>query len=124
MDSPRTDLAPPPPPPLPPTAVMYDGYGNVVSPAVPRYVVPPHNVLAWVSLGLAIGWVLFGLFTSVAAIVCGHVARAQIRRTGEQGAVTALTGLVLGYVLTAFTVFGITVFLLFVFGMSALATSP
>ncbi|MFF2493850.1 DUF4190 domain-containing protein [Agromyces sp. NPDC058064] len=116
MDSHRADLAPPPP-------VMYDGYGNVVSPATPRYVAPPHNVLAWVSLGLAISWVLFGLLTSVAAIVCGHIARGQIRRTGEQGAVTAMTGLVLGYVLTAFTVCGITVFLLFVFGMSALATS-
>lgn len=120
MDSHRTDLASP----QPPTAVMYDGYGNVVSPAVPRYVSAPHNALAWVSLGLAIGWVFFGLLTSVAAIVCGHIARAQIRRTGEQGAVTAMTGLVLGYVFTAFTVVGITAFLLFVFGISAIATSP
>ena len=46
---------------------------------------PPQNVLAWVSLGLAIGFVLFGVLTSIPAIICGHIARSQIRRTGEQG---------------------------------------
>jgi hypothetical protein len=32
------------------------------------------------------------------AIVMGHVARAQIRRTGEHGGGFAIAGLVLGYV--------------------------
>lgn len=118
MDSPRTELAPPPPPP-----VSSDAYGKPVTAPYPRYAEPPQNTLAWVSLGLAIGWVFFGLLSSIPAIVCAHLARARIRRTGEQGAVTALTGLVLGYVLTAFTVLGVGAFLLFVFGMTALSTS-
>ena len=36
----------------------------------------------------------------VGAIVCGHVALAQIRRTGEQGHGLALAGTILGWVLT------------------------
>ena len=35
------------------------------------------------------------------AIVCGHIALGQIRRTGEQGRELALAGTVLGYVFTA-----------------------
>jgi hypothetical protein len=34
---------------------------------------------------------------SIPAIVLGHVARGQIRRTGEQGAGLALMGLILGW---------------------------
>jgi hypothetical protein len=35
---------------------------------------------------------------SVLAIVFGHIARSQIRRTGENGNGLALAGLILGYV--------------------------
>ena len=35
---------------------------------------------------------------TIPAIVLGHVARHQIKRTGEQGAGLALAGLVLGWV--------------------------
>jgi hypothetical protein len=35
---------------------------------------------------------------TIPAIICGHVARARIRRTGESGAGLALAGLILGYV--------------------------
>jgi hypothetical protein len=38
------------------------------------------------------------VLTFIPAIVCGHVARAQIRRTGEAGGRMALAGLILGYV--------------------------
>lgn len=82
---------------------------------------PQHNVLAWVSLGLAIGFVLFGVLTSIPAIICGHLARGQIRRTGQQGAAAALTGLVLGYVFTALAVLGIAVLVLFYAGLIAVA---
>ena len=34
---------------------------------------------------------------SVFAVVCGHMARAQIRRTGEAGDDAAIAGLILGY---------------------------
>ncbi|WP_037160606.1 DUF4190 domain-containing protein [Rhodococcoides fascians] len=42
-----------------------------------------------------------GLFTGLVgfvAIVLGHIARSQIKRTGEDGAGIALAGLILGYV--------------------------
>jgi hypothetical protein len=38
----------------------------------------------------------FGL-TSIPAVILGHVARGQIRQTGEAGAGMAVTGLVLGW---------------------------
>lgn len=39
----------------------------------------------------------FGL-TSIPAVILGHTARGEIRRTGEAGAGLAMTGLVLGWV--------------------------
>ena len=44
-----------------------------------------------------VGWSAFPLIASIAAVVLGHIARAQIRRTGEQGGGLALAGLILGY---------------------------
>ncbi len=46
---------------------------------------------------LAIAALVLGLVFPLAAIPVGHVSRAQIRRTGEQGAGLALAGLVFGY---------------------------
>lgn len=43
----------------------------------------------------------------VAAIVLGHVARRQIRRTGEEGYGLATAGLVLGYIYLTLAVFGV-----------------
>jgi len=43
--------------------------------------------------------------TAIPAIICGHMARAQIRRTGEQGDGMAVTGLALGYVAIGFATF-------------------
>lgn len=55
------------------------------------------NGLAGVSLGFGIGQILIPFFGAIIAIVTGHIARGQIRRTGEQGDGLALAGLVLGY---------------------------
>ncbi|EGX59549.1 hypothetical protein SZN_12488 [Streptomyces zinciresistens K42] len=49
------------------------------------------GVLCLVSLGL----------TGIPAVVLGHAARSEIRRTGEGGDGLALTGLVLGWLSTA-----------------------
>ncbi|MCL2850401.1 MAG: DUF4190 domain-containing protein, partial [Micrococcales bacterium] len=38
------------------------------------------------------------LAMGLVAVVCGHIARSQIRRRGGDGAGMALAGLVLGYV--------------------------
>jgi hypothetical protein len=45
----------------------------------------------------ALGWVGVPLIASIVAVVCGHIARGQIRQTGEEGDVLAIIGLVLGY---------------------------
>jgi Domain of unknown function (DUF4190) len=56
------------------------------------------NVLAIVSLVAgAISWVMLPLVAGVVAVVLGHLARGQIRRTGEEGNGLAIGGLVLGY---------------------------
>jgi hypothetical protein len=58
---------------------------------------PRTNALAGVSLGFGIGQFMIPIFGAFIAIICGHIARAQIRRTGESGDGLAVAGLVLGY---------------------------
>jgi hypothetical protein len=54
--------------------------------------------------GLAIGAMVCGIaevftlgFAAIPAVILGHLARAQIKRTGERGDGMAIAGLVLGY---------------------------
>jgi hypothetical protein len=54
------------------------------------------NVLAIASLACGLAQFAFGPLATIPAIVCGHMARSQIKRTGEQGAGLALAGLTLG----------------------------
>jgi len=54
------------------------------------------NTLAVVSLATSISWV-----GAVAGVITGHIALAQIKRSGEQGRALAVTGLVLGYLYIA-----------------------
>ena len=65
----------------------------------PYAVARPTNALAIVSLvaGLA-SYVVLPVIGAIVAIVTGHLARGEIRRTGEGGAGMALAGLILGYV--------------------------
>jgi hypothetical protein len=80
-------------------------------PPSPPYAAPPsrpYNPWAIVSISLAastvIGsWCLGG----VIAVITGHVARHQIKASGEAGANLALAGLIVGYV-------AIGLFLLFI----------
>ena len=79
-------MEPQPPPPQ---------YAPAAAPAAAR----PTNSLAVVSLGLGVAsYVVVPFIGGIAAIVTGHMARAQIRRTGEGGKGFATAGLVLGYV--------------------------
>ena len=55
------------------------------------------NGLAIASLACGLGQFLFGPLATIPAIVFGHMARSQIKRTGEQGAGLALAGLLLGW---------------------------
>ena len=45
----------------------------------------------------AVGWVAVPMIGSIVAIVLGHMARAEIRKTGEEGDGLAMLGLALGY---------------------------
>jgi len=58
------------------------------------------NTLAVVSLASAITWV-----GAVAGVITGHIALAQIKRSGESGRGLAITGLVLGYLYIAGSIF-------------------
>lgn len=62
-----------------------------------------------------LGTMTFGL-TAIPAIALGHVARAQIRRTGQDGDGMAVGGLVLGYLVA---VGGLLLVALMVIGLSA-----
>ena len=53
--------------------------------------------LALASLTCGLAQFIFGPPAAIPAIVLGHVARRQIKRTGEQGADLALAGLILGW---------------------------
>ncbi len=58
----------------------------------------PTNGLAIASLICGIGQIFLFTVGSVAAVVLGHLARRQIRQTGEEGAGIALAGMILGYI--------------------------
>lgn len=81
----------------PPAAYGQSPYGM---PPYGGYPMPPGtNGLAIASLVCSLG----GLVTCISApvgIVLGHVARRQIRQTGEQGDGLATAGLWVGYILT------------------------
>lgn len=61
-----------------------EGHVLVVSP-------PRTNTMAILSL-------IFAFFISLLAVIFGHLARNQIRRTGEEGWGLATAGLVIGYI--------------------------
>jgi len=69
-------------------------------PAVAKTTVTPvakTNGLAIASLACGVAQFAFGPVATIPAIVLGHMARYQIKRTGEQGAGLALAGLILGW---------------------------
>jgi hypothetical protein len=84
----------------------YPAYQQPYSPYPPA---APTNGLAIAALVCGVGGFVIGL-SFIPAIICGHLARKQIRQTGEQGAGLALAGLILGYVGTALFIALIAVF--------------
>ncbi len=64
-----------------------------------QYGVPRRtNGLAVASLACGVGQVFFWFLAAIPAVVLGHMARRQIRQTGEDGAGMALAGLILGWI--------------------------
>jgi uncharacterized protein DUF4190 len=124
VSTPSTDLPPPAATAHTPTQIA--GQQTVPTSNVP--IAPPGagiaiagqtNTLAWVSLITAIV-APFGHFTgiggltlTIVSIVTGHMARRQIRQTGERGDGLALAGLIISYVHLALS----ALILIFFFGL-------
>jgi hypothetical protein len=88
------DVTPPPPPPAPP-----------VSQPVPRTAPAAIWSLVLAVLSFTCGW----LFTAIPAVICGHIARAKIRKSrgALRGKGIATAGLILGYIALVVGVMGI-----------------
>ena len=56
------------------------------------------NSMAVASMACGLGQVIFWFLAGIPAIVFGHIARRQIRETGEAGSGMAMAGLIMGYV--------------------------
>ncbi len=56
------------------------------------------NALAAVSLGFGVGQIFLPILGAIIAIVTGHLAKGQIKDSGDYGSGLATAGLVLGYV--------------------------
>jgi hypothetical protein len=79
--------------------------GAPMTPQVVQYVRPARtNGLAVASLACGIGQLFFWFLAAIPAVVLGHMARRQIRQTGEDGQGMATAGLVLGWIGIALTV--------------------
>lgn len=97
MKSPALPAWQPPQPAVPPSYWQQAApppHGQAYPPPYPAVYAKPYsertNTLAIVSLVSA-------FFVSLAAIITGHLALGQIKRTGEQGRGLAIAGLVIGY---------------------------
>ena len=82
----------------------------------------PTNGLAVASLVFGIlSWVLCPLAGGVIAVACGHLAKSQIKTSGESGGGMATAGMVLGYVHLAFWAIGVLFWIFVSGGFAALA---
>ena len=93
-------VTPPPvtaPPVSAPPATGYPAALNYGAPTGPTIGAPLGGPVAPRTNTLSIVSLVTGFFCSIAAVITGHLALNQIRRTGETGRGLAIAGLVLGY---------------------------
>ncbi|CAM5363261.1 DUF4190 domain-containing protein [Leifsonia shinshuensis] len=89
-------------------------YGQAQPPYPYAYPPAPRtNVLAIVSLVSAFA-------VSIVAVITGHIALSQIKRTGEVGRGMALAGLIIGYVGIAFVALFFIVWLVLFFSVMSM----
>jgi hypothetical protein len=121
--SPQPGGIPPGPPPagqppgIPPAGPP-PAYQEAPGPSWGTPYAPPRstNTLAVVSLVAGCAqFVICPVIGAIVAIVTGHIARRQIRDTGEQGNGLAVAGLILGYIGAALTALAIVGALVVVF---------
>ncbi|WP_375387342.1 DUF4190 domain-containing protein [uncultured Amnibacterium sp.] len=97
----------PTPPPAP--------YTGAAVPATERW-----NVLAIVGFVLA-------FVVSLGAVICGHIALSQIKRTGEKGRGLALAAVILGYLGILFGIIAIIAYVAIIaaaVSSGSISTSP
>ena len=104
------------------SARTYTDLDQVVAdlPVAPATAVTPAakiNGLAIASLACGLAQFAFGPLATIPAIVCGYMARSQIKHTGEQGAGLALAGLILGWVVVILGIVVIVIGLAIAIGM-------
>jgi hypothetical protein len=90
------------------------------------YSPPQNNGLAVASMIAGIlAWIAAPVVAAVAAVVMGHMALGQIKRTGEAGGGMALAGLILGYLNIVGGLLVLCFFGVFAFGcFAALTQTP
>jgi len=76
-------------------------------------------------LGIVSFVLCLGFLTGIPAIILGHMSRGKIKRSNGQlgGGGMALTGLILGYITTAFTIIYVIFILVFAGAMATTAAS-
>ena len=87
------------------TADLPAGASPIPAWPVPAYQPPPPsgtNSLAIASMVLGVAEFFTGGLTAIPAVICGHVARRQMRQTAQRGDGLATSGLVLGYMAIIF----------------------
>jgi len=81
---------------------------------------PPRPTSGYAIISLVcgiLGWILFPLIGSLAAIIFGHMARAEISREPDKdGDGMAVAGLILGYLSLLISVVAIIFLVLFLLG--------
>lgn len=87
---------------------------------------PPRSTSTYAVISLVagiLGWSLMPFLGSIAAIVFGHMARAEIRRSNGQldGDGLAIAGLVLGWINVVLAILLLLGFMLFFGGLAWLA---
>ena len=95
-------------------------------PAPAPAVAPPlrqTSGMAITSLVLGIlGWTMLPLLGSIVAVICGHIARAEIRRDAAttEGDGLAIAGLVLGWSMIVISLLSLLAIVLFFGGLAVL----
>ncbi|WP_066517891.1 DUF4190 domain-containing protein [Curtobacterium ammoniigenes] len=79
------------------------------------YRAAPWNLMSILSI-------VFAFVFAPVGVVLGHIALTQIRRTGEQGRVLAIIGLVVGYLAVLWTIFIIAMFIVLAASHSTFST--
>src|SRR6202140_3828868 len=96
-------------------------------PAAAPYTAPPsrpYNPWAIVSVSFAASTVLGSwCFGGLVAVITGHVARHQIKTSGEVGANLALVGLIVGYLSIALFLLFITASIAFIVFIAVFAAT-